>query len=222
MQTLLKPIRVCVADPQPIMRSALKACLRTTEGIHVTELLGTWAELAVHLQSHTTDVVIIDQSLLNITELPRLQSQSAAAWLVLTHHQAQADDLRASGKFQALLNKDTGVTELTRTVQGLVRQSEPSPQTTSPQTTSPETKKKVAKKIAKSSPPQSKPSKVPVSKPSKSKSDQAPLLTPREQEVATLLAQGLTLETIAEKMGVQLKTVKTYQAKLKKKKQVSS
>jgi two-component system invasion response regulator UvrY len=207
MQTLLKPIRVCVADPQPIMRSALKACLRTTEGIHVTELLGTWAELTQHLQTHATDVVIIDQSLLNLTELSRLQSQSKAAWLVLTHHQAQADQLKASGKIQALLNKDAGVTELTRTVQSLVK----------PSGLSPEAKLAAAEPARKA-----KPAKQTATKPAKAVTGATSELTPREQEVATLLTQGLTLEAIAEKMGVQLKTIKTYQAKLKKKNQVSS
>ncbi len=206
MQTLLKPIRVCVADPQPIMRSALKACLRTTEGIHVTELLGTWAELAQHLQTDDTDVVIIDQSLLNLTDLPRLQSQSEAAWLVLTHHQAQADNLRASGKFQALLNKDAGVTDLTRTVQSLVRQTGPNPEA----------------QLAAAPAKKAKPAKKTATKPAKALAEPTPVLTPREQEVATLLAQGLSLEAIAEKMGVQLKTVKSYQAKLKKKNQLSS
>lgn len=211
MQTLIKPIRVCVADPQPIMRSALKACLRTTEGIHVTELLGTWAELAQHLQTHATDVVIIDQSLLNLTELPHLQSQNAAAWLVLTHHQAQADNLKASGKIQALLNKDAGVTELTRTVQSLVRQTGINPEA-----------KLTAAAPAKQAKPAKQTATKPATKPSKAVTGATSELTPREQEVATLLAQGLALEAIAEKMGVQLKTVKTYQAKLKKKIQVSS
>lgn len=212
MQTLLKPIRVCVADPQPIMRSALKACLRTTEGIHVTELLGSWAELAQHLQTQSADVVIIDQSLLNLTELPHLQSQSSAAWLVLTHHQTQAEDLKASGKFQALLNKDAGVTELTRTVQGLVRPSGPSPEAKIP-VVAPAKKTKRAKMSA------PKPTKALAGK---ALAENTPLLTPREQEVATLMAQGLSLEAIAKTMGVQLKTVKTYQTKLKKKNQVSS
>jgi DNA-binding CsgD family transcriptional regulator len=36
------------------------------------------------------------------------------------------------------------------------------------------------------------------------------------------MAQGLSLEAIAKTIGVQLKTVKTYQTKLKKKNQVSS
>lgn len=207
MQTLLKPIRVCVADPQPIMRSALKACLRTTEGIHVTELLGTWAELAQHLQTDDTDVVIIDQSLLNLTDLPRLQSQSEAAWLVLTHHQAQADNLRASGKFQALLNKDAGVTDLTRTVQSLVRQTGPNPE---------------AQLAAAAPAKKAEPAQKTATKTAKALAEPTPVLTPREQEVATLLAQGLSLEAIAEKMGVQLKTVKSYQAKLKKKNLLSS
>ncbi|MBT9547696.1 MAG: response regulator transcription factor [Candidatus Sericytochromatia bacterium] len=212
MQTLLKPIRVCVADPQPIMRSALKACLRTTEGIHVTELLGSWAELAQYLQTQSADVVIIDQSLLNLAELPHLQRQSSAAWLVLTHHQAQAEDLKASGQFQALLNKDAGVTELTRTVQGLVKPSGPSPEAKIP-VVAPAKKTKRAKMSA------PKPTKALAGK---ALAENTPQLTPREQEVATLMAQGLSLEAIAKTMGVQLKTVKTYQTKLKKKNQVSS
>jgi len=194
------------------MRSALKACLRTTEGIHVTELLGSWAELAQHLQTQSSDVVIIDQSLLNLTELPHLQSQSSAAWLVLTHHKTQAEDLKASGKFQALLNKDAGVTELTRTVQGLVRPSGPSPEAKIP-VVAPTKKTKRAKESA------PKPTKALAGK---ALAENTPQLTPREKEVATLMAQGLSLEAIAKTMGVQLKTVKTYQTKLKKKNQVSS
>lgn len=218
MQTLLKPIRVCVADPQPIMRSALKACLRTTEGIHVTELLGSWSELAQHLQSHATDVVVVDQSLLNLTELPQLQGQSQAAWLVLTHHQAEADSLRASGLFQALLNKDAGVTELTRTVQNLVPTTDlgkGGTLTVAP----PKPARKAGPRVSAKN-PEKKPAKTsakPATKPAAKNS--ATVLTAREQEVATLQAQGLSLEAIAEKMGVKLNTVKTYLAKINKKKQ---
>ncbi|MGE3724190.1 MAG: LuxR C-terminal-related transcriptional regulator [Candidatus Sericytochromatia bacterium] len=214
MQTLLKPIRVCVADPQPIMRSALKACLRTTEGIHVTELLGSWSELAQHLQSHATDVVVVDQSLLNLTELPQLQGQSQAAWLVLTHHQAEADSLRASGLFQALLNKDAGVTELTRTVQNLVPPAnlgKGGSLTLAP----PKPGRKAGPRVSAKTPAKT-PAKA-VAKPAAKNS--ATALTAREQEVATFQAQGLPLEAMAEKMGVKLNTVKAYLAKINKKKQ---
>lgn len=215
MQTLLKPIRVCVADPQPIMRSALKACLRTTEGIHVTELLGSWSDLAQYLSANTTDVVVIDQSLLDLTEVSRLQSKSNAAWLVLTHHQAEADSLRATGIFQAFLNKDAGVSELTRTVQNLAQ-----PAQTNAAPVSPSQPAKAAKKTAPKTKIATKAATKPAAKAAKSQkgdSTSAANLTPREQEVATLLGQGLSLEAIAEKIGVQLKTVKTYQTNLKKK-----
>lgn len=206
MQTLLKAIRVCVVDPQPIMRSALKACLRTTEGILVSDLLANWDELETCLSHNPIDVVVIDATLLNAEDLPRLQSLSQAAWLVLASLPESHKALLQSGAVQALLNKDTGVTELTRTVlslgSGLPTQLKSPPTANAPASPKPAKRPKVAKTGKKNQP---------------ASSATAAKTTPREQEVLDYLAQGLSLSAIAEKMGIQVKTVKTYQSKLKRK-----
>ena len=51
--------------------------------------------------------------------------------------------------------------------------------------------------------------------------DDRPILTVREREVLTLMAEGLTGPQIAERLIVALPTVKTYQARLYEKLGVS-
>jgi two-component system nitrate/nitrite response regulator NarL len=51
--------------------------------------------------------------------------------------------------------------------------------------------------------------------------DDRPILTAREREVLTLMAEGLTGPQIAERLIVALPTVKTYQARLYEKLGVS-
>jgi two-component system nitrate/nitrite response regulator NarL len=52
-------------------------------------------------------------------------------------------------------------------------------------------------------------------------SDDRPILTAREREVLTLMAEGLTGPQIAERLIVALPTVKTHQARLYEKLGVS-
>jgi DNA-binding NarL/FixJ family response regulator len=115
MLNLHTSIQVCIADPQPIMRTAIKACLRTVEGIHVAGLVGTWDEIMACLNSSKIDVVVIDQKLLKKEDFLQFKKDNTAAWLVLAHHKSELNSLLDTG-FQGVVSKDTGVSLLTKAV----------------------------------------------------------------------------------------------------------
>lgn len=191
------PIKVFIADDHAVFRSGLRALLEKEPDLEVVGEAGTGQDTLKAVSEHEVDVLILDISMPGQTG-PRiaesaLQKRPHLAIVVLTMHEDEyyMQEMFKIGARAFVLKKSTG-TDLLQAIRAASRGEQyidPS----------------LAGHVISSY----------VGRQTKRKgTDRLDVLTPREQEVCTLLAYGHTNAEIAEKLHISERTVETHRTNI--------
>jgi DNA-binding NarL/FixJ family response regulator len=189
------PIRVLVADDQGIVREGLMTLLQASPGIEPVADAADGAEAVRLAARHRPDVILMDLRMPNVDGVQATREIRAAQpdteIVVLTTHADEAsilDALRAGAR--GYLTKDAGIQEIARAVHAAAaHQSLLDPVVS-------------AKLLQAVGPAVPAPAATPRPLPDE--------LTPREAEVLSLIARGLSNGEIAAHLVVSAATVKTH------------
>jgi DNA-binding NarL/FixJ family response regulator len=193
-------IRVLIADDQALVRAGFRALLDAEDDLEVVAEAADGAEAVALVKSHIPDIVLMD------IRMPRLdgiaatrtlssdQSLDAVRVLVLTTFESDdtvVDALRAGAS--GFLVKDTEPAELVRAVRTVA---------TGEALLSPSVTRRLIAQV--------------VGQPARSRANPLMLdeLTPREREVLTLVAEGLSNNEIAQRLVVSPLTAKTHVSRI--------
>jgi DNA-binding NarL/FixJ family response regulator len=199
------PIRVIVADDQALVREGLMTLLAIADGIEPVAAAVDGLEAVALTGQHKPDVVLMDLRMPNLdgVEATRqiLASYPGTEIVVLTTHADEASILDALGAgARGYLTKDAGIAEIARAVQAAAAHQtllDPVVQ-----------QQLLAAATARPQPPASQGEEAGgQARPPATLPDD---LTPREAEVLTLIAGGLSNREIAAKLFVSEATVKTH------------
>jgi DNA-binding NarL/FixJ family response regulator len=192
------PVRVLVADDQGIVREGLMTLLAAAPGIEPVADAANGAEAVRLAARHRPDVILMD---LRMPELDGVQAtrevraaQPDTEVVVLTTHADEAsilDALRAGAR--GYLTKDAGIQEIARAVHAAAAHQS---------LLDPVVQQKLLEAVE-SAP----------ATPARMGGAASPLpdeLTPREAEVLSLIALGLSNAEIAQRLVVSPATVKTH------------
>ncbi len=192
---MTEPIRVLVADDQALVREGLMTLLQATPGIEPVADAADGVEvveLAVH---HRPDVILMDLRMPNVDGVQATREIRAAQpeieIVVLTTHADEAsilDALRAGAR--GYLTKDAGIQEIARAVHAAAAHQS---------LLDPVVQAKLLEAVGAAAPA---PAAAPRPLPDE--------LTPREAEVLSLIARGLSNREIAAHLVVSEATVKTH------------
>ncbi|MCB0168726.1 MAG: response regulator transcription factor [Anaerolineae bacterium] len=186
-------ISVLICDDQAVVREGLAAILSTVPQIKVVGLAGHGQEVLELIAQQQPDVVLMDLNMpvMNgVQATRRIREQfPQVAVLVLTTHATDEwlfDAIRAGAA--GYLLKDTRRDDLVRAIEGTARGQTH---------LDPDVAGKLMVHVAQASETQP-PTELPEP------------LTPREEEVLRLLAQGLSNPEIAERLNLSAGTVRNY------------
>lgn len=210
-----EPIRILLADDHDILRQGLKLLFRAQQDIVIVGEARTGQEAVALAKSTQPDVVVMDISMAEMDGLEACQqirtTQSAVQVLILTMHESEEYFLQALRVGAAgYLVKKAAPADLSNAVRtiaqggvylypGLARAlvrayvASPSPLAQPPQAS----KRGEARKEKRESP--------------------LDVLTPRELEVLTLVAEGRTNQEIADQLVLSIKTVQAHRANVMEK-----
>jgi DNA-binding NarL/FixJ family response regulator len=185
----MTPLRVVIADDQPMMRAGFKAVLEATGNIEVVAEASNGLEAVEAAQRHAPDVVLMDIRMPELDGIEATRRMPRQRVLILTtfgldEYIFEAIRAGASG----FLVKDTEPGELVQAVR-VVASGEA---LLSPGVT----KQLIAEFAARAKEPQT--------------PDSLGELTDREREVVALVAEGLSNEEIAGRLFVSPATAKTH------------
>lgn len=187
---MVKPIRLIIADDHVVVREGLVALLQDEPDLQVVGQAGTGREAVTVASQHRPDIALLDVAMpemngLEVTreimaELPEVNA------LILTMHEEEAfffEALRAGAAGYVL--KGAGSEELLGAIRAVHEGGVYLP---------PSLAGRLVKDYL------------------DDRSDPSPddSLTPREREITTLIAQGLTNRQIAERLTLSINTVKTH------------
>ncbi len=187
-----KRIRVLLADDHHIFREGLRALLVSASDLEVVGEAGDGNEVVAKAAEVRPDVILMDLQLpgLNGVEATRriLASQPKVSVLVLTMFE-DTDTVLAAMRAGArgYLLKDTHEEALLRSVRAVANGEA---------LFGPAVAERLIQYLAVATPP--------------AEPRAFPELTGRELEVLSLLAQGLTNQAVADRMGVSLKTARNH------------
>ncbi len=191
------PIRILIADDHAVFRSGLKALLEKESDLEVVAEAGDGLAAIDAVERQQLDVMLLDLSLpklpgARVAEIA-LQKNPRLAIVVLTMHEDEyyMQELFKIGARAFVLKKSTG-TELIQAI----RVAHRGEQFIDPALVGHVISTYVGRT------------------PSKKVEGRLDLLTPREQEVCTLLAFGHTNAEIAEKLFISERTVETHRTNL--------
>jgi DNA-binding NarL/FixJ family response regulator len=189
------PIRVLVADDQALVREGLMTLLQATPGIEPVADAADGAEAVRQAARHRPDVVLMDLRMPNVDGVQATREIRAAQpeteIVVLTTHADEAsilDALRAGAR--GYLTKDAGIQEIARAVHAAAAHQS---------LLDPVVQAKLLEAVGAALPA---PAPAPRQLPDE--------LTPREAEVLSLIAGGLSNREIATHLVVSEATVKTH------------
>lgn len=187
-----KRIRVLLADDHHLFREGLRALLVSASDLEVVGEAGDGNEVVVKAAEVRPDVILMDLQLpgLNGVEATRriLASQPKVSVLVLTMFE-DTDTVLAAMRAGArgYLLKDTHEEALLRSVRAVANGEA---------LFGPAVAERLIKYLSVATPP--------------AEPRAFPELTGRELEVLALLAQGLTNQAVADRMGISLKTARNH------------
>jgi DNA-binding NarL/FixJ family response regulator len=187
-----KRIRVLLADDHHIFREGLRALLVSASDLEVVGEAGDGNEVVAKAAEVRPDVILMDLQLpgLNGVEATRriLASQPKVSVLVLTMFE-DTDTVLAAMRAGArgYLLKDTHEEALLRSVRAVANGEA---------LFGPAVAERLIQYLAAATPP--------------AEPHAFPELTGRELEVLSLLAQGLTNQAVADRMGISLKTARNH------------
>jgi len=178
-------VRVLVADPQPLFRDALVRAMERDRAIELTHATGHAAELVQAVRLHSPDVVVADRDLFDGDLLELLRGVSGNVRLLLMAGEASAEDAHRALEDGACgyVSKDADAAALCEAVLAVARgeiRLDRAAQTL------------IAGEIRLRG------------------RDERPRLSPREQEILTLIADGRTAPQIASELHISTATVKTH------------
>ncbi len=189
------PIRVLIADDQALVREGLMTLLQATPGIEPVADAADGAEAIGLAARHRPDVILMDLRMPNVDGVQATREIRAAQpdteIVVLTTHADEAsilDALRAGAR--GYLTKDAGIEEIARAVHAAAAHQS---------LLDPVVQAKLLEAVGAAVPA---PAPTPRQLPDE--------LTPREAEVLSLIARGLSNREIAGHLVVSEATVKTH------------
>jgi DNA-binding NarL/FixJ family response regulator len=188
------PVRVLVADDQALVREGLMTLLESASGIKPVAAAADGEEAVTLCARHRPDVVLMD---LRMPKLDGVQAtrkiravQPDTEIVVLTTHadeESILDALQAGAR--GYLTKDAGIAEIARAVHAAANQQT---------LLDPRVQSRLLAAASASSRPAPSPNALPDE------------LTPREAEVLSLIARGMSNTEIAAALVVSDATVKTH------------
>ena len=187
-----KPIRVLLADDHHLFREGMRALLATASDLEVVGEAGDGNEVVAKAAEVRPDVILMDLQLpgLNGVEATRriLASQPKVNVLVLTMFE-DTDTVLAAMRAGArgYLLKDTHEEALLRSVRAVANGEA---------LFGPAVAERLMRYLAEATP--------------SAERAAFPELTDREREVLWLLAQGLSNQEVADRMGISLKTARNH------------
>jgi DNA-binding NarL/FixJ family response regulator len=195
-----RPIRVLVADDHAILRSGLRLLISAQPGMEVVGEAGDFDEALARARALSPDVITLDLKMpggSGIAAIPRLRSAAPSARIVVLTMHEDAAFVRAAlaaGASGYLVKSaaDSALISAIRAVhQGRVFLDVQNAETMEAILT---------------------PGRVDPAAP-------APIatLSAREREVMTLVAQGHTNQAVADRLGLSVKTIESYRARLMQK-----
>jgi NarL family two-component system response regulator LiaR len=183
-------IRILIADDHPIVREGLRGLIAVTPGMEVVAEAANGEEAIQQARTAKPDVILLDLVMPRkdgLQAIQEIKQENSQARILVISSFAEDDKVFPAIKAGAsgYLLKDSSPQELLQAIRE-VYQGEVSLHPT------------IARKLVQelNRPPNLPPSKEP--------------LTPREMEVLTLVAQGLSNLELAEKLGVSEVTVRTH------------
>lgn len=191
---MAKPIRLLVADDHVVVREGLVALLEEEPDLQVVAQAGTGREALAAAQQHRPDMALLNIAMPDMNGLEATRqirtALSDVAVLILTMHEEEAlffEALRAGAAGYVL--KGAGSDELLNAIRAVHEGGVYLPA-------------KLAGRLVQDYLHQ--------------KADPMPddSLTPREREILTLIAQGLTNRDIAESLTLSINTVKTHRLRI--------
>jgi DNA-binding NarL/FixJ family response regulator len=186
-------IRVAVVDDHTLVRAGIVALLLEIPGVEVVAEGADGAAARRLVSEHHPDILFLDLAMPGVSGLDALTdihgAQSGVKVIVLSMHDSEEYVLRAlrDGASGYLL-KDVAPQELAQAIHAVMRGET--------WLSRPVSEKVIHGYIARA-----------AEKPGE-------LLTERQVEVLTLIAEGLGTREIAERLGVSIKTIETYRAQL--------
>jgi DNA-binding NarL/FixJ family response regulator len=197
-------IRVLVADDQALVREGLMTLLDAAPGVEPVAAARDGAEAVALCAEHRPDVVLMDLRMpkMDGVEATRRirQAHPEIEVVVLTTHADEASILDALGAgARGYLTKDAGIAEISRAVQAAAARQALLDPVVQQQLLAAATARPAAAAQREAADGQAKP---PATLPDE--------LTPREAEVLSLIARGLSNREIAAELFVSEATVKTH------------
>jgi len=191
----VKNIRVLLADDHALVRAGIRALIDVMEGVEVVAEAGDGEEALRLIREHQPDVVLLDitmpqRSGFDVLEEARRDFPGVKI-VILTVHDAGEYAIRAlRAGASGFLTKSAASAELKQAIEMVVRGET---------YISPAISRKTLLEYGKGASPGS-----------------GPLadLTPRQQEILKLIAEGSSTKKIARSLNISVKTVESHRAQL--------
>ena len=191
----MKNIRVLLADDHALVRAGIRALIDVMEGVEVVAEAGDGEEALRLIREHQPDVVLLDitmpqRSGFDVLEEARRDFPGVKI-VILTVHDAGEYAIRAlRAGASGFLTKSAASAELKQAIEMVVRGET---------YISPAISRKTLLEYGKGASPGS-----------------GPLadLTPRQQEILKLIAEGSSTKKIARSLNISVKTVESHRAQL--------
>lgn len=203
--TVAPAIRVLVADDHAVVREGIRQVLSAAHGFEVVAEAASGAETVAHARACRPDVVLLDVSMpdgsgLEIIAALRQAAPDARVLILSVHDEAEyvLQGVRAGA--QGYLRKDSSPAELRDAVRA-VRRGE--------SVFSPATAMRLSDALRGESDRQARASRL-------------ALLTPRERDVLSGIANGETNKEIAGRYGISPRTIETHRESLMRKLDIHS